>query len=268
MTKIGIVGCDGRMGQMLVREVLDTEGVALAGGVERSESDAVGRDLGELVGRGRNGLAVGLDSKTLFEQADAVIDFTAPAAAIEHARLAAETRTALVVGTTGLSAEQEAALREAAARTAVVWAPNMSVGVNVLLSLVEQVAAALDPTTYDIEIVEMHHRHKVDAPSGTALGLGRAAALGRGVKLEDVWCKSRDGHTGARPAGEIGFATLRGGDVVGDHTVIFAAEGERIEITHKASSRQIFAKGAVRAARWAHGKPPGLYSMRDVLGLG
>lgn len=268
MTKIGIVGCAGRMGQMLVREVLETEGLVLAGGSERPGSDAVGRDLGELAGCRRNGIMVGDDAKLVFEGADAVIDFTAPAAAVEHARLAAETRTAYVVGTTGLSAEQEGALRQASTRTAVVWAPNMSVGVNLLLSLVEQVAAALDPATFDIEIVEMHHRHKVDAPSGTALGLGRAAAAGRGVALENVWRKTRDGHTGVRPAGEIGFATLRGGDVVGDHTVIFAAEGERIELTHKASSRQIFARGAVRAARWASDKPPGLYSMRDVLGLG
>ncbi len=267
MTKIGILGCAGRMGQMLVREVLDTPGAVLAGGTERVGGDAAGRDLGLLVGRKELGVTIGVDPKTLFEVADAVIDFTAPEATVQHAALAAETRTVHVVGTTGLSAEQEAALRAAAARTAVVWAPNMSVGVNLLLSLVEQVARTLDPS-YDIEIVEMHHRHKVDSPSGTALGLGRAAAAGRQVALQDVWCKSRDGLTGPRPTGEIGFATLRGGDVVGDHTVIFAADGERIELTHKASSRQVFAKGAVRAALWAHGKPPGLYSMRDVLELG
>jgi 4-hydroxy-tetrahydrodipicolinate reductase len=267
MIKIGIVGCNGRMGQMLVREVLDTEGVALAGGTERPGSAAVGRDLGELIGRGRNGLCVGADAKTLFESADAVIDFTAPEAVVEHAGLAAETRTAYVVGTTGLTPEQAACLNAAASRSPVVSAPNMSVGVTLLMSLVEQVAAVLDPGTFDAEIVEMHHRHKVDAPSGTALGLGRALAAGRGTPLEQVWRKARDGHTGPRPAGEIGFATLRGGDVVGDHTVIFAADGERIELTHKASSRQIFARGAVRAARWAHGKPPGLYSMKDVLGL-
>jgi len=267
MIKIGIVGCAGRMGQMLVREVLDTEGVALSGGTGRAGGDAIGRDLGELVGRSRVGVAIGTDPKTLFECSDAVIDFTSPAATVEHAALAAETRTVHVIGTTGLTSDQEALLRERATRTAVVWAPNMSVGVNLLFSLVEQVARALDPATYDIEIVEMHHRHKVDAPSGTALGLGRAAAAGRGVVLSDVWQKTRDGVTGARPMGEIGFATLRGGDVVGDHTVVFAADGERIELTHKASSRQVFAKGAVRAARWGHGKPPGLYSMQDVLGL-
>ncbi|MBW7852365.1 MAG: 4-hydroxy-tetrahydrodipicolinate reductase [Rhodospirillales bacterium] len=264
--KIGIVGCAGRMGQMLVREVLDSEGCTLAGGTERPGGDAVGRDVGELAGRGFLGLPVGADPKLLFDAADAVIDFTSPDATARHAPLAAAARCVHVVGTTGLGPDQEAALREAAARTPVVWAPNMSVGVNVLFAMVERLAAALDPD-YDVEIVEMHHRHKVDAPSGTALGLGRAAAAGRGVRLEDVWQKVRDGHTGARKRGDIGFATLRGGDVVGDHTVVFAADGERVEITHKASSRQVFAKGAVRAARWAHGKPPGLYSMRDVLGL-
>lgn len=267
MTKIGIVGCAGRMGQMLVAEVLASEELALAGGTERPGGDAVGRDLGELLGRGRLGLTVGSDAKALFSASDAVIDFTSPAAAAIHAQLAAETRTAYVVGTTGLTADQEAALRHAATRTAVVWAPNMSVGVNLLFSLVEQVAALLDPATYDIEILEMHHRHKVDAPSGTALGLGQAAARGRQVPLDSVWQKTRDGVTGPRKAGDIGFATLRGGDVVGDHTVVFAADGERIELSHKASSRQVFAKGAVRAARWAIGRPPGLYSMKDVLGL-
>lgn len=266
MTKIGIVGCAGRMGQMLVREVLDTPGVTLAGGTERPGGDAAGRDLGELVGRGRLGLIIGVDPKTLFESADAVIDFTAPAATVEHAALAAECRKVHVIGTTGLTPDQEAILRDVATRTPVVWAPNMSVGVNLLFALVEQVARTLDDS-YDIDILEMHHRHKVDAPSGTALGLGRAAAAGRGVKLDEVWRKSRDGVIGPRPAGEIGFATLRGGDVVGDHTVMFAADGERVELTHKASSRQVFAKGAVRAARWGHGKPPGLYNMRDVLGL-
>ncbi|PKU23520.1 4-hydroxy-tetrahydrodipicolinate reductase [Telmatospirillum siberiense] len=267
MTKIGIVGCAGRMGQMLVAEVLNGEGLALSGGTERPGGDAVGRDLGELLGRGRLGLPVGSDAKALFAASDVVIDFTSASAAAIHAQLAAETRTAYVVGTTGLAADQEASLRQAATRTAVVWAPNMSVGVNLLFSLVEQVAALLDPATYDIEILEMHHRHKVDAPSGTALGLGQAAARGRDVALDSVWQKTRDGLTGPRKAGDIGFATLRGGDVVGDHTVVFAADGERIELSHKASSRQIFAKGAIRAARWVIGRPPGLYSMKDVLGL-
>ena len=264
--RIGIVGCGGRMGLMLVNAVLEAEGCAVAGGTERPGSDAVGRDLGELVGRGTLDCMVEDDPKRLFELSDAVIDFTAPAATALHASLAAETRTALVVGTTGLGAEEEARLKAAATRTAIVYAPNYSVGVNLLLALTEQAASILGDD-YDIEIVEMHHRHKVDAPSGTALGLGRAAASGRQVALDQVWRKSRDGHTGARPRGEIGFATLRGGDVVGDHSVIFAAEGERIELGHKASSRAVFARGAVRAARWTHGRPPGLYTMRDVLGL-
>ncbi len=264
--KIGIVGCGGRMGRMLAAAVLDAEGCTLAGGTERPGSDAIGRDLGELIGRGSLEAMITEDAIRLFELSDAVIDFTAPAATALHAGLAAETHTALIVGTTGLSAADEAALKTAAARVPVVYAPNYSVGVNVLLALTERAAAILGDD-YDIEIVEMHHRHKVDAPSGTALGLGRAAAAGRAVALDQVWCKSRDGHTGARPRGQIGFATLRGGDVVGDHTVLYAAEGERLELSHKASSRAVFAKGAVRAALWTHARPAGLYSMRDVLGL-
>jgi 4-hydroxy-tetrahydrodipicolinate reductase len=195
-----------------------------------------------------------------------VIDFTAPAATLAHADLAAKFGTALIVGTTGLPASAKAKLKTSAKKTVIVQAPNMSTGVNVLLALTEKLAGVL-ADDYDIEIVEMHHRHKVDAPSGTALGLGEAAAKGRGVALEKVARRSRDGQVGARPKGEIGFATLRGGDVVGDHTVIFAADGERIEITHKASSREVFARGAVRAAMWAKKKKAGLYSMRDVLGL-
>jgi 4-hydroxy-tetrahydrodipicolinate reductase len=264
--KIGIVGCAGRMGRMLVNAVLETEGGTLAGGTERPGAEAVGGDLGTLVGRAALGLAVGTDAGALFAASDAVIDFTAPAATVLHAGLAAETGRVLVVGTTGMAAADEAVLRRAAERVPVIYAPNFSIGVNLLLALTERAAATLGDD-YDIEIVEMHHRHKVDAPSGTALGLGRAAAAGRRVALTQVWCKSRDGHTGARPQGEIGFATLRGGDVVGDHTVMFAADGERIELTHKASSRAVFAKGAVRAALWGHGRPPGLYTMRDVLGL-
>ena len=264
--KIGIVGCAGRMGRMLSAEVLGSEGCSLSGGTERAGSDAVGRDLGELLGRGTLGAMVGCDPRTLIAGSDAVIDFTSPAATVLHAGLAAETGTVLVVGTTGLTPDDEAVLRAAADRTAIVYAPNFSVGVNLLMALTERAAAVLGDD-YDIEIVEMHHRMKVDAPSGTALGLGRAAARGREVPLQDVWCKARDGHTGARRKGEIGFATLRGGDVVGDHVVMFAAEGERIELGHKASSRAVFARGAVRAARWAKDKPAGLYSMRDVLGL-
>lgn len=258
--KIGIVGCGGRMGQMLVKAVEAAQGAVLAGGTERPGSSLIGGTTGT------TGAPVHDNAAALFAAADAVIDFTAPAATVAHAALAAETGTVLVVGTTGLSKDDEAVLAEAAKKVPVVYAPNFSVGVNLLMALTERAAAILGDD-YDIEIVEMHHRRKVDAPSGTALGLGRAAAKGRAVELEQVWCKSRDGHTGARPKGEIGFATLRGGDVIGDHTVMFAAEEERVELTHKASTRAVFAKGAVRAALWAQGQKPGLYSMRDVLGL-
>jgi 4-hydroxy-tetrahydrodipicolinate reductase len=264
--KIGIVGCAGRMGRMLIAEVLRTKGAKLGGGTELAKSPLIGTDLGTLVGQKAAGVKVTSDAKALFESCDAVIDFTAPAATLAHADLAAKFGTALIVGTTGLPTSAKAKLKTSAKKTVIVQAPNMSTGVNVLLALTEKLAGVL-ADDYDIEIVEMHHRHKVDAPSGTALGLGEAAAKGRGVALEKVARRSRDGQVGARPKGEIGFATLRGGDVVGDHTVIFAADGERIEITHKASSREVFARGAVRAAMWAKKKKAGLYSMRDVLGL-
>jgi 4-hydroxy-tetrahydrodipicolinate reductase len=265
-TRIGVVGCGGRMGRMLVAEIAGTEGCAVAGGAEPAGSPLLGRDLGELAGIGTLGPTATDDAVALFRGADAVIDFTVPTATAFHARLAAETGTPLVIGTTGLDAGQSEAVREAARHAAIVWAPNMSLGVNLLLGLVEQAARALGEE-WDIEIVEMHHRHKIDAPSGTALALGRAAAAGRAVDLDAVAQRARDGHTGPRRAGDIGFATLRGGDVVGEHAVIFAGAAERIEFAHKATGRQIFARGAVRAARWAAGKPPGLYGMKDVLGL-
>jgi len=264
--RIGIVGCAGRMGMMLAQEVARTKGSTLAGGSERPGHAALGRDLGELAGLGKLGLAVGDDAAALFAVADAVLDFTSPEASVRHARLAAEGGKLHVIGTTGIGSDGEAAIRAAAAKAPIVWAPNMSMGITLLLDLVERVAATLDQR-YDIEILEMHHRHKVDAPSGTALGLGRAAAKGRGVPLEQVAQRGRDGVTGPRAPGAIGFAVLRGGDVVGDHSVVFAGEGERLELTHRAAGRQIYAQGAVRAALWGQGKPPGLYSMRDVLGL-
>jgi 4-hydroxy-tetrahydrodipicolinate reductase len=264
--KIGIVGAAGRMGCMVARVAEETAGCALAGGTEYQGSEAIGRDLGALAGIGAKDLPVGDDPAGLFAAADAVIDFTTPAALLVHAGLAKETGTIYVVGTTGLGAEHEAVLDAAAAETAVMQAANMSLGVNLLLALVEQVSAALGPEA-DIEILEMHHRHKVDAPSGTALALGRAAASGRGVELDAVAQKVRDGATGPRRAGDIGFATLRGGDVPGEHSVIFAAEGERLELTHKAGNREIFARGAVRAALWCRDKPAGRYTMADVLGL-
>ncbi len=264
--KIGVVGCAGRMGQMLVREIAATPGCTLAGGTERVGGPALGKDIGVLAGLEPLGVVAIDDAAALFAEADAVIDFTSPDASVRHAALAAQSETVLVIGTTGIGPAQQEPITQAATHTPIVQSPNMSLGVNLLLALVEQVGRALGDD-YDIDILEMHHRNKVDAPSGTALGLGRAAAAGRGVALEDVWQKVRDGHTGVRPRGEIGFATLRGGDVIGDHTVVFAAEGERVELTHKASGRQIYAKGAVRAALWANDKQPGLYSMKDVLGL-
>jgi 4-hydroxy-tetrahydrodipicolinate reductase len=254
------------MGRMLLGAVLETPAARLTGGSERPGHEAVGADLGTLAGSASSGVSVTDDPEAMFAAADVVIDFTTPALIVEHVRLALGHGTALVIGTTGLKPDHEAALDGAAAKVAVVQAANMSVGVNLLLGLARQVAAILDEG-FDIEIVEMHHRHKVDAPSGTALALGKAAAEGRGVALDEVAARVRDGITGPRPSGQIGFATLRGGDVVGEHTLIFAGEGERIELTHKASSRAIFARGAVRAALWTEGRPAGRYSMRDVLGL-
>lgn len=264
--KIGVVGCGGRMGRSNVSAILADPGASIAGGTEQENSPAVGRDIGFLAGVGEIGLLVGADPGPLFEEADAIVDFTAPAASVAHARRAAATGTALVIGTTGLSEEDLTEIRREADTAAIVQAANMSLGVNLVLGLVEQAASRLSPD-FDIEVLEMHHRDKADAPSGTALALGAAAARGRGVELGDVAQKVRDGITGARRSGDIGFATLRGGDVAGEHSVIFAAPGERIELTHKAGNREIFARGAIKAALWAAGQPPGLYSMRDVLGL-
>ena len=264
--KIGIVGAAGRMGRMLIAEVLGVEGCQLAGGTEPPGSGVLGQDLGLLIGAAEQGLSIGDDTGALFKASDAVVDFTHPDATAAHAALSGETGVALIVGTTGFEAQHMEALGRAAAKAAVVQAANMSIGVNLLLGLTEQVASALGDD-YDIEITEMHHRYKVDAPSGTALALGAAAAKGRGVNLEDISDRGRDGEAGPRIAGDIGFSVIRGGDVAGDHTVIFAGPGERVELTHKAGSREIFARGAIRAALWTEGRAPGLYSMRDVLGL-
>ena len=266
-TRIGVIGCAGRMGRMLIADIVASEGCELAGGAAKPGSAVVGQDLGELAGVGRVGIAATGDARQVLRDSDVAIDFTTPDATASHAALAAELGRPIVIGTTGLSGEQEAAaIRRAAERVPVVWAANTSLGINLLLGLVEQVAARLGPE-WDIEIVEMHHRHKVDAPSGTALMLGRAAAEGRGVKLESVSVRVRDGHTGERRRGDIGFATLRGGSNVGEHSVIFAADGETVELVHRATDRGIFARGAVKAALWGRGKGPGLYSMMDVLGL-
>ncbi len=263
---IGIIGAGGRMGQALVREVTASAGGRVVAAIERAGHAALGSDAGAVAGVKPLGVVIGEDAEALFAAADAVLEFSSPESSVAHARIAAATGTVHVIGTTGMDAAQEAALSEAAKGAAIVWAANMSVGVNLLLALTERVAATLDES-YDIEIVEMHHRHKVDAPSGTALALGRAAAAGRGVALDDVSARGRDGVTGARKPGDIGFAVLRGGDVVGEHSVIFAADGERLELGHRATDRRIYSRGALRAALWARGKPPGLYSMIDVLGL-
>ncbi len=255
------------MGQMLARIVAETEGCVLAGASEVSGSPHIGADPGVLAGSGETGVAISDGAAGVFGAVDAVIDFTAPDATASHAALAAEAGCAFVAGTTGLEDSHRAALDAAAKSVPVVWASNMSSGVNLLFAITEQVARALDPD-FDIEIVEMHHKHKVDAPSGTALSLGEAAARGRGVDFDSAKILSREGITGARERGAIGFATLRGGDVVGEHTVVFAGAGERIELTHRATDRAIFARGAVRAAMWTAGQAPGIYAMPDVLGLG
>ncbi len=265
--KIGIVGCAGRMGRMLATQVLTTDGAELIGGSEAPGSEFIGHDVAQLAGHEAAGITVGDDARALFQASDTVIDFTVPAATAAHAQMAGETGTALIVGTTGLEPAQQDAIVQAATKAPVVQAANFSAGVNILLGLTERAAGILGDD-YDIEVVEMHHRHKVDAPSGTALALGSAAAAGRGVDLESVSQRVRDGHTGPRKAGDIGFATLRGGDVAGDHTVVFAGDGERLELIHKAGNRAVFATGAVRAAMWAGGQAPGLYSMADVLALG
>jgi 4-hydroxy-tetrahydrodipicolinate reductase len=269
--KIAVAGAAGRMGQMLIREIARTEGCTLAGALENAGSNAIGREAGEVAGVGNShrslkGVKIVSDPAAAIRGADAVIDFTVPAATVAHAKVAAQHGVPMVIGTTALDPQQTAAVHEAATKTAILWAANMSLGINILLALVEKTAAMLDPA-YDIEVLEMHHRHKIDAPSGTALALGRAAAAGRQVKLEEVWRKSRDGHTGARPSGEIGFATLRGGEEVGVHTVMFAAAGERLELSHRSFSRETYAAGAIHAAQWLAGKKPGLYGMKDVLGL-
>lgn len=262
-----VVGAAGRMGQSLIRAIAEIDGVHLAGAIERAGSDELGRDAGDLAGLGANGVAITDDALPVFAQAEGVLDFTAPAATLEFAELAAQARIVHVIGTTGMDESHDAKLHAASRHARIVKSGNMSLGVNLLSVLVRQAAKALDAGDWDIEVLEMHHRHKVDAPSGTALLLGEAAAEGRGIGLGQHSVRVRDGHTGARETGSIGFATLRGGSVVGEHSVLLAGEGETIELTHKATDRSIFARGAVRAALWARRQKPGYYSMLDVLGL-
>jgi 4-hydroxy-tetrahydrodipicolinate reductase len=268
MTDMGlvVVGAAGRMGRMLVKTIAETEGCTLAGAVEQPGSIAIGEDAGLLAGAGRASVAITDDAEAAFAQADGVLDFTAPAASVHFAELAAKSSLVHVVGTTGLSQEHFAKLRQAASRARIVQSGNMSMGVNLLAALARKVAATLGED-FDIEILEMHHRMKVDAPSGTALLLGEAAAQGRAIALKERAVRSRDGHTGARRPGDIGFAVLRGGTVVGEHSVIFAGPTERIELVHRAEDRAIFARGALRAALWAREQQPGYYTMADVLGI-
>ncbi len=264
--RLAVIGAAGRMGRTLVHTITQTEGCRVAGGTERAGSEFVGQDVGPLAGLPDLGVTITDDPLELFTQVEGIIDFSTPAATLEHAELAAQARIVHVIGTTGMTEEDEQKLHAASRHSRIVKAGNMSLGVNLLTALVRKVAAALDED-FDIEVVEMHHKHKVDAPSGTALMLGEAAAQGRGIALSDKAVRSRDGITGARTSGDIGFATLRGGSVVGEHSVVFAGNSERIELTHKAESRTLFASGAVKAALWAMDKKPGYYSMMDVLGL-
>ena len=264
--RLVVTGAGGRMGRMLVAAVQATPGVALSAALEREGSPALGQDAGTLAGLGAIGVPVTADALEAVVGADGLLDFTSPAATAHFAMLAAQARIAHVIGTTGLDEADLAKLDAAARHAPIVRSGNMSLGVNLLAALVRRAARALGPE-WDIEIVETHHRMKVDAPSGTALLLGEAAAEGRGVGLGQSAVRGRDGITGAREPGTIGFASLRGGTVIGEHSVIFAGDGERIELAHRAEDRSLFARGAVRAALWARGRRPGLYSMADVLDL-
>lgn len=264
--RIAINGAAGRMGLNLIRACHEHPDLALGAAFERGDSEAIGQDAGELAGVGRSGVAVSGGLQGLMDAFDVLVDFTRPEPAMAAAALCAEHGRALVIGTTGFDAQQKAELGALAQRIPVVLAPNMGVGVNLTLDLLATAARVLGDSV-DVEVVEAHHRHKVDAPSGTALAMGEAVAGARGVSLDECAVYGRHGHTGEREAGTIGFSAIRGGDIVGEHTVLFVGEGERIEVTHKASSRMVFANGAMRAARWVSGREPGLYNMQDVLGL-
>ncbi len=261
-----VAGAGGRMGRTLIQAITAADGVVVAGAVDAPGSAAIRRDAGELAGLGATGITVTADVAPLLAAADGLVDFTIPAASMIYAELAAKAGKIHILGTTGFSGENEKLIAEAAKRAIIVKSGNMSLGVNLLAALTKRVAATLGED-FDIEIFEMHHNKKIDAPSGTALMFGRAAAEGRKIDLATRSARGRDGETGARRKGDIGFASLRGGTVVGDHRVIFAGPAERIELVHKAEDRMIFARGAVHAALWARGKKPGVYSMADVLGL-
>lgn len=264
--RIAVTGAAGRMGKTLIEAVTLNPDTTLGAAIERPDSSLLGADAGEVAGQGRNGVAIVGELTDVIADFDVLIDFTAPAATVANAQVCAENNKVMVIGTTGCNEEQLASIRDAASKTAICMASNFSTGVNLCFKLLKEAAQILGDD-YDVEVVEAHHRHKVDSPSGTALSMGQAVAEGLDRNLKEVAIYGREGQVGARPQQEIGFATVRGGDVVGDHTVMFLADGERVEITHKASSRMSFARGAVRAAAWTAPKSPGLYNMQDVLGL-
>lgn len=266
MRRIAIIGAAGRMGKTLIEAVTQTEGAVLAAAIERPESSLLGADAGELAGVGRLGIPVAGSVEEAVEHFDVLIDFTHPTTTLVNLAVCREAGKALVIGTTGFTDAQKDLINEAAQDIPIVFAPNFSIGVNLCLKLLDMAARVMGEDS-DIEVIEAHHRHKVDAPSGTALRMGEVVADALGRKLKDVAVYGREGQTGARDRQTIGFATVRAGDVVGDHTVLFASEGERVEITHKASSRMTFAKGAVRSAMWLAGRDRGLFDMQDVLSL-
>lgn len=266
MVRLAVVGVSGRMGLSLIKAAVLAQQAELTVAVSRAESDAVGKDAGELAGVGSTGVRVVTDLATVVDQFDVLIDFTRPEASMQYIEICRQAGKKIVIGTTGYSEEQKQAIAEAARDVAIVLAPNMSVGVNLSLKLLEIAAKVMGEYT-DIEIIEAHHRHKIDAPSGTALRMGEVVAKALNQDLKECAIYGREGITGARDRKTIGFSTIRAGDIVGEHTVMFADEGERLEITHKATSRMTFANGAVRAALWLNDKSNGLYDMQDVLGL-
>jgi len=261
-----VAGAGGRMGRTLTRVIAETQGAVLTGALEAPGSNLLGKDAGVLAGLPENGIKLSADLWALSANADGILDFTVPGATIANVAIAAQRGLVHIIGTTGLSASDDAVIKSVTSRAVVVKSGNMSLGVNLLAALVKRVAQSLD-ASFDIEILEMHHRAKIDAPSGTALMLGEAAAAGRGIDLASHSARGRDGVTGARRSGDIGFASLRGGSAAGDHSVIFAGPSERLILSHQAEDRMIFAHGALKAALWAHGKPPGFYTMANVLGL-
>ncbi|GHF40482.1 4-hydroxy-tetrahydrodipicolinate reductase [Seohaeicola zhoushanensis] len=261
-----VTGASGRMGQMLIRMIGENDKMRLVGAVERKGHPWVGQDIGTAMGGPALGVTVTDEAVDAFAKAQGIVDFTTPEATLEFAALAAQARAVHVIGTTGMTEEQIAALEPAARHAVIIRSGNMSLGVNLLAQLTRKIAEALDED-FDVEIVESHHHHKVDAPSGTALMFGEAAAAGRGVQLRDVADRGRDGITGARQKGHIGFSAIRGGDIVGEHDVMFLAPGERVILRHIATDRSVFARGALKAAIWGQGRAPGIYSMADVLGL-